>query len=58
MTGLESLQVAPEKAMHEAVKVRKKLQWIPQDVGNARNVEHLTRKGAGNKWNQPQRKAI
>jgi hypothetical protein len=34
----------------EMVRMKPKLQWKPQDVGNARNMDYLPRKAAGNKW--------
>jgi hypothetical protein len=43
----EFLQVTPERAGHEAMRVKPKLHWGPQEVRNARNVEHLLRKITG-----------
>jgi hypothetical protein len=40
---------ASERATCEAVRVKPKLQWILQDIGDARNVEHLPRKTTGDK---------
>jgi hypothetical protein len=49
---LESLLAASESVMHEAVRVKPKLQWRLRDVGNARSVEHLLKKAAGNEQSQ------
>jgi hypothetical protein len=56
--GQKSLQAAPERAMLEAVRVKPKLQWRPQDVGIVRNVECLSRKATGKEWSQPKREAV
>jgi hypothetical protein len=48
VTGLESLQAVPEKAMQEAVKVKPRLWWRLQYVRDARNMG-LPRKAVGNK---------
>jgi hypothetical protein len=37
----------------KTVKMKPKLHWRPQDVGNASNMECLLRKAIGNKWSQP-----
>jgi hypothetical protein len=44
MTGSGTLWTVSERAMHEAVNVRPKLHWKPQDVGNTMDVECLPRK--------------
>jgi hypothetical protein len=41
--GLGSLQAAPERATHEAVRVKLKTQWRLQEVKGTRNMEHLLR---------------
>jgi hypothetical protein len=41
--------------MSEAVRVKSKMQWKPQDMGNVRNMDCLLRKATGNKWSQHQR---
>jgi hypothetical protein len=41
--GFKSLKAVPEIAMCEAMRV----QWRPQDIRDARNVEHLLRKASG-----------
>jgi hypothetical protein len=43
----------PEKVSHKAAMMKPKLQWRPQDVGDARNVDPLLRKASGKEWNQP-----
>lgn len=45
--GTESLCVH-ERVIYEAMRARPKLQQKPQEVWDARNVEHLLRKAAGN----------
>jgi hypothetical protein len=52
------LQVAPERTMYEAVRVKPMLLWGPKVSGDARNMKHLPRKVTGNKWSQPEREAI
>jgi hypothetical protein len=54
----ESLQEAPERVIHDAIKVKPKLQWKPQDISVARNVESLLKKAAGNEWSHPKREAM
>jgi hypothetical protein len=49
VVGSESLQTALVRAMHEATKVKPKLQWIVQDIRDAWNVEHQLKKTVGNK---------
>jgi hypothetical protein len=48
---------APKRVMHEAVKVKSKTQWRPQEVRDARNMEHLLRKVSGHEQSQPRREA-
>jgi hypothetical protein len=56
VTGSESLQAAPARVMHnKAVRGNPKLQWRPQDVGDARSMDYLLRKAVGS---QPKRKAM
>jgi hypothetical protein len=38
--------------MHEAVRVKLKMQWRSQEAGDARNMECLPRKITGNKWRE------
>ena len=45
-----------ERLLREAVKVKSGLPWRPQDVDNARAMQHLVRKVANREWNQPKRK--
>jgi hypothetical protein len=33
--------------MHKSVRVKPQLQWRPQDIGDARNMEHILRKATG-----------
>jgi hypothetical protein len=49
---LESLQVASKRVIPEAVRVKPKVQWRSQEVGEARNMECLLRKAAGSEWSQ------
>jgi hypothetical protein len=48
VAGWETLQASPERLMYEAKKVKPKLQWRSQDVGDTRNKGCLLRKGIGN----------
>lgn len=50
----EDGQCAPEKAMCEVVSVKPKLQWKPQKIGEARNMDHI-RKYVSRDQNQPKR---
>jgi hypothetical protein len=50
MSGL--LKTAPEEVVYETVRLKLKLQWISQEVRNARNIEYLQRKVAGREQNQ------
>jgi hypothetical protein len=53
MAWSESLYKAHERVMHEAVKVKPKLQWRSQDVGDAGNVDHLPRKSTARNGASP-----
>lgn len=44
---MESLQVAPEREIHEAVKVEPRMEWRPQKLGGAGNTDCVLRKTAG-----------
>lgn len=39
VVGLESLKVAPERAIHEAVKVKSKQECRPKELRNASNMD-------------------
>jgi hypothetical protein len=41
--------------IQEAVRVKHKLQWRLQNVGDARNMDHLPRKATVNEWNPAQK---
>lgn len=41
MTGLEYLQGSSERPLWESVKMKPKLQWRPQDVGDAGTMGNL-----------------
>jgi hypothetical protein len=43
----------PERAMSQVARVNLKLLWRLQGVGDAREIELLTKKVAGNEWNSP-----
>jgi hypothetical protein len=58
VAGSVFLQAAPEMVMQEALWVNPKLQWRPQDIGGAMNMEHLLRKIIGSKHSQPKREAM
>jgi hypothetical protein len=45
----------PTGSSWEAVRVKPKLQWRPQDAAVARNVDHLLRKATGNRAAIPKR---
>lgn len=49
------LQGGLERSLHGTVKVKSRLSWRPQDVGEARTVRYLPRRAANREWNQPQR---
>jgi hypothetical protein len=48
-----TLLIAPEQARCEADWVMHKLQWKPQDVGDAKNVGYLLCKAVDYKWACP-----
>jgi hypothetical protein len=50
--SLDSFQVAHERTMLEAIRLKPKLQWRLQDVGDDRNKGHALRQAAGNKTTQ------
>jgi hypothetical protein len=50
----ESLQ----RSMCEAGRVKTKLHWRPQDVGDASNMEHLLRKATSNEYSQLRREEV
>lgn len=43
--------------MHKTVGMKPKLQWRPQKLRDARNVERVPRKGAAHEDSQPEREA-
>lgn len=43
------------RAVHEVVRMKPKLQWRSQEVGQDRHVNHLSWEPTGNKWSQPKR---
>jgi hypothetical protein len=49
---------ATEKVVPEAVILKPKLQWRPQEVGDARNMKHLLKKKEGRKQHQPKTMAM
>lgn len=56
--GQESLHAAPKRAMCEAMKVMKvkrMLQWRPQEVRDARNRERLPKTVTGTEQSQPKK---
>lgn len=55
MTSSEALPGPPERTTCEALGVRQKLQWRPQEDEDQRNTEHLPRKVAGNVQGQSKR---
>lgn len=48
--GLESQQGDSERLLHEAEKVKSKLQWRPKDVGGAKTRMTAEKKTAGIGW--------
>lgn len=58
MAGV-SLRGSPERPLHEAVKEKPGLCWIPQDVTDVRVLGYLPKKAADQNqfamWNQPKR---
>lgn len=53
-TGWNCFQRGPERLWREAFNVKSKLQWRPQDAGDANTIEHLMRIAVGMEWNQPE----
>jgi hypothetical protein len=51
------MQLAHERVLCEALRVKPKLQWRPQDVVDVRNMKLFPRKAIGNKFSQPKREA-
>jgi hypothetical protein len=43
------LQIVSDGVMHKAVRVKLRMQWRPQEVRDARNMECLLRKAIGSK---------
>lgn len=41
--GLGDQAVCPDRAVCEVMRVEPKVQWRPQETGDARNVEHLSK---------------
>lgn len=56
--GLESLWIAPERAVHKTVIVKLKLQWRPREARAVRNTGHLLREDSGKEKGQPKREAV
>ena len=50
-----SLHGGLERKLHEAVKVKPRLLWCLQDVGDVRVMEYLLRKATNKEWNQPKK---
>lgn len=55
ITGWNCLYKGPERPCHEALDMMFKLQWRPQNAGDANAVEHLVRIAVGTEWNQPRK---
>lgn len=47
MAWLKSLLEALVGIIYKSVRVNSKLQWRPEKIRDARNMEHLLRKAAG-----------
>jgi hypothetical protein len=47
MSESGSLQAAPDRTMSETMRLNPKMQWKPQEVRDARNVDHPPKKAAG-----------
>jgi hypothetical protein len=58
VVGLGSFQGIPEKVVYGAVRVKPKLQWRLEEVRDARNMECLPKKAAGNEGKQSKREAM
>lgn len=52
----DSGQGVPERAAHEALGRKPKIQWRLQEIRDARNIECLVRKAEGNEQSQPKKK--
>jgi hypothetical protein len=52
------MYAAPERAKLEALRVKPKIQWRPQEVRDVRNVECLSGKALGGEQRQPQGEAL
>jgi hypothetical protein len=52
------VQAAPVRSMCEERRVKPKIQWGFQEVGDAKNIGHLIRKTTGNELSHPKRQAI
>jgi hypothetical protein len=44
--------------MYEDLRVKLKMHWRCQEVGDPKNMEHLLRKGVGSDYNLPKREAM
>lgn len=55
--GSESLQAVPDRVMCRVLRVKLKLQWKPQKIQNAKNMEHLPTEASGSMCSQPERLA-
>lgn len=51
-------QGALERALYEAVGTKPKVQWRLQEIEDARNIEHLSRKAVCYKWSQLKGRAM
>lgn len=58
MITLKSLQGDPENPLHEAMEMKRMLNWRFQDGGDTINMDHQLKKAAIIKWRQPKRKAM
>jgi hypothetical protein len=48
----------PKRMIHETVRVKPKMQWRSQEVGDVRNVDHLLRKAVSSEWSQSKTEAM
>jgi hypothetical protein len=53
VTEFRLLQIAPEKAMHEDMRMKLKIQWRLQEIGDARSMEHVPRTAVCSEISQP-----
>lgn len=58
IAGPDSLQGDLEKMLLKALKVKAKLQWRCQYMGDTRNVGHVLRTSSGTEESKPQREAM